>query len=102
MYFTLLVILFTLFLQSFKVNVSDFFFSIFFLPVLCTLSECKRHIIPQNDMVYISEVSIIITLAVRSHQSSDSDRNERCNKLEKYADLLSSSNTAITFDANKL
>lgn len=78
------------------------FFFIFFLPVLCTVSECKRHIIPQNDMVYISEVSIIITLAVRSHQCSDSDRNERCNKLEKYADLLYSSNTAITFDANKL
>jgi len=52
-------------------------------------------------MVYISEVSIVIILAVSSCQSLDSDGNERCSKLEKYTDLLSS-NSAITFDVNKL
>lgn len=53
-------------------------------------------------MVYLSEVSILIALRVRWNQSFDSDRNERCGKLEKYTDLHSSFNIPTTFDADEL
>lgn len=81
---------------------NDFFYNMFFIQCYAPIRQCKRHIIPQNAMVYLYEVSILIALRVRWNQSSDSDRNEKCGKLKKYSDWHSTFNIPTTSDANEL